>query len=89
MSKYKPITIEAQQPNGEWHTRNRMGDENDLVIGGQRDREWLIAAAIKKLQHWVYNTQNCKPMRLAGIPQRVIEYADPADRWDGWPNAPR
>lgn len=74
---YVPVTIEAQQPNGEWLLRNSLNSENDEVRSGEKSREWLISMAHRRMHQWQSNMFDGKPLRVSGIPQRVIPSFEP------------
>lgn len=67
LRKYIPITIESQQPNGEWRTRNTLKIENDKAKGGDISRDELIAIARKLMILWNCNSDHPISLRIGGV----------------------
>ena len=70
--KYIPITVESQQPNGEWRTRNTLKAENDKAKGGDLPRDELIATAHRLMILWNCNSDHPISLRVGGVKQPVI-----------------
>jgi hypothetical protein len=64
--KYNPIRIEALQPNGEWHVRNRFDHENAAVQSGEKPRDWLYNLASRVMTSWNIHEQHGKQLRITG-----------------------
>lgn len=65
-SSYKPIHIEARQPNGEWWLRNAFVYQNAEVLCGDKPRNWLVAHAYSIMLQWVSNYGEERPLRITG-----------------------
>jgi hypothetical protein len=64
--KYKPVTIEAQLPDGSWAVRNAFLNDNAEVRAGSMKREVLIDKAHRVMIQWIVTYDQGMSLRIGG-----------------------
>jgi len=67
------ITLQALQPNGEWHIRAAFIDQNKMVRVGQLQEEQLEKTARELMVKWTQNYPDGKLLRVHNSKRRLYE----------------